>query len=99
MPDDPLVEVFLGGADGAVPVDIPGDFLANIGIGGGLGAIGQHAGFVQGLDPHLPVFAAHHRHGVVDIFLRGRLQVKVLDFLLVGIHPFLHGIAANRLEG
>ncbi len=58
----------------------------------------RYAGFVQRVDPHLPVLAAHDRHGVVDFLLRGGGQVKILHFLLVGIHAFLHGISTDRLE-
>ena len=96
--DHALVQVLLGGADGAMPVDIPGQLLADVSVRGGFGAVSQHAGFVQRVYPHLPVLAAHHRHGVVDLLLRGRFEMEILHLLLVGIHAFLRGGAADGFE-
>ncbi len=96
--EDLLVQVLLGGADGAVPVQVVGDLFAQVGEGGGLGAVGQHAGFLQGVDPHLPVFTAHDRHGVGDLGLGGRLHHAFLDHFLVGVQATEVDGLADRLE-
>ena len=90
---DALVEIFLGRTDRAVPVDVPGNFLADVGIGCGFGTVSQHTSFIQCLDPHLPVFPTHHRDRVVDFFLGRRLEVKILYHFLVGIYAALAGIS------
>ena len=95
----PAVEILLRGADGAVPVDIPGQLLADVRVGRGLGAGGEHVRLVQRLDPHLPVLAAHNRHGVVDFRLGGRLEMEFLHLFLVRVDAFLRGRRADRLEG
>ncbi len=81
-----------------MPVDIPGDLLADIGISRGLGALGQHARFSQRGNPHLPVLAAHHGHGVIDFFLRRRLQMEVLNRLFIRVHTFLRGGLPDGFE-
>ena len=96
---DFLVEVFLGLADGAVPVDILGQLFAQVSERGSLGAFCQHVGVTQGVDPQLPVFAAHHFDGTVDFFLGRRLQRGVDHNALVGVDPAQGHSLADRLEG
>ena len=72
-----------------MPVDVPGYFLADIGIGRGFGTLGKHASLCQRFNPHLPVFATHYRNGVVDLLLRRGFEMKFLNRSLVGINPFL----------
>ena len=93
-----MIKIFFGRADGAVPVDIPSDLLADIGVCSRLGALGQHACLSQRGDPHLPVLTAHHRHGVVDLFLGRRLEMKILNRFFVGVHTFLGRGLTNRFE-
>ena len=97
--DHAPVQVLLGRTDGAVPVDVPGHLLADVGVGRGLRALGQHAGLIQGIDPHLPVLATHDGDGIVDLLLAGGLQVEILYFLLVRIDALLHRRLADRLQG
>jgi hypothetical protein len=85
MPMTLPVQVLLGRTDGAVPVDVAGDLLAQVGEGGGLCAVGQHTRRLQRVDPHLPVLTAHHRHGAFDFVLRRRLQNGLLYHLVVGV--------------
>src|SRR6266702_2660259 len=94
-----LVEVFLGRADRTVPVDVVRDLFAEVGERGRLRAVGEHAGVEQGVDPHLPVFAAHHRDGVVDLGLRGRLEDGFLDDFLIRIDAAQRDRLADRLQG
>ena len=66
---------------------------------GGLRAVGQHVGLQQRVDPHLPVLAAHHRNGIGDLLVAGRLQDHVLDHFLVGVQATEADRLADRLEG
>ena len=84
-----LVQVFLGGADRAVPIDVVRDLFAQVREGGRRGAFGQDAGFQQRVDPHLPVFTAHDRDGGVDFGLGGRFQHRFLDDFAVRIQACL----------
>ena len=89
-----LVQVFLGFANGAVPIDVLGQLLTQVGERGGLGAFGQYIGVTQGVDPQLPVFAAHDLHGTVDFFLGRRLKRGVDHYALVGVDTAQgHGLA------
>ena len=81
-----------------MPVNVPGQFLSNIRISGGLRTIGQHTRVVQRINPHLPVFAAHDCHRIVYFVLSGLLQMKILHLLFVGIDALLHRITADRLQ-
>ena len=60
-------EVLLGEADGAVLVDRPCDFRPDVGISQGDGTRRDGIGGEEGVDPHLPVFAAHDRDRLGDI--------------------------------
>ena len=93
-----MIEIFFGRADGAVPIDIPGDLLSDIGVGSRLGALGQHACLSQRGDPHLPVLTTHDRHGVVDLFLGRRLEMKILNRFFVGVHTLLGRGLTNRFQ-
>ena len=74
-----------------MPINIPSDFLANVGVGRGFGAFREHVGLRQGIDPHFPIFTAHHGNRMVDFFLCRGLKMKILNRFFVGVHPFLGG--------
>ena len=67
-------EVFLGAADGAVAIDGPGEVRPDVAVGHGDGLVREHARRAQRVDPHLPILAAHHRDGIGDLLLAGRLR-------------------------
>ncbi len=92
------VQVLLGRTDRAVPVDCLGDLFAHVGEGRGGAAVGQHAGVGQRVDPHLPVFATHHRDGASDLFRGSRLQGGFRDYFLVGIQAAQGDRLADRLQ-
>ena len=93
-----MIEVFFRRTNRAMPVDIPGDLLADIGVGGCLGALGQHACLSQRGNPHLPILAAHDRDGMVNFLLSGWLEVKILNGFLVGVDALLGGRLTNRFQ-
>lgn len=64
-------EVFFGFADGAVFVDCPGLYGADVGVGEGGGAWGDEACAVKGVDPEFPVFTAHDFDGLSDVVAFG----------------------------
>ena len=92
------VQVLLGLAQGAMPVDRPGDLGADVAEGHGLGVRRQHAGLGQGVDPQLPVLATHHLHGVGDFLLGGRLDRGLDHLVAVGVHRGGLVRLADRLE-
>ena len=79
------VQIFLGAAQGTMPVDGPGQIGADVGVGHGLGAVGQHARITQGSHPQLPVLTAHDGDGALDFFFIRRLDGGGDDLILVGI--------------
>ena len=68
----PLVEIFLRRTNGAVPINIPGYFLAYIGVSRGFCALSQNTRLIKRFDPHLPVFTAHDGNRVINFILIGR---------------------------
>lgn len=93
-----LFEVFFGFADGAVFVDIPGDFGADVGVGDSGGAWGEEVGVVEFFDPEFPVLAAHDFDGGVDFFLGGGLDGDVGDDFFIGIEGFAGERFADGFE-
>ena len=61
-----------GAADRAVAVDRPSQLRANVGVRHGARAGREQAFARQRVDPHAPIFAAHHRDCVGDLFFVGR---------------------------
>ena len=80
------IDMLLGLAQRAVPVDRPGDRGTDVAIGDGGRVVGQHASVGQRIDPHGPVFAAHDGDGVLHFLLVGRLDGGLHHFVLVGVH-------------
>ena len=72
-----LFQMILGVADGPVAIDWVGNFRADVGVSDRANAVGEHARFVERFDPHLPVFPAHDRDGVGDLFLARRVDGDV----------------------
>ena len=68
-----------------MPVDRPGQIGTDVGVGNGLGTVGQHARVTQGRHPQLPILTAHDGDGVLDLFLVRRLDGGGDDLILVGI--------------
>ena len=98
--EDPLgaFEVLLGETDGAVFVNWPSDFRPDGGIGDGFCPVGKDARVQQGIDPHLPVFAAHHRHRLRDVVARGRFDGDLIHHAGGGIEVFVGIDVAHGLE-
>ena len=88
-------EVLLGLADGAVLVDRPGEFRADVGIGEGMRARGEQSCGEQGVDPHFPILAAHHGHGLGDFVALGRRDGDLIDLAGGGVEGFV-SISAGR---
>ena len=80
------VQVFLGFPQGTMPVDRPGDFGTDIAERHAAGTFGQHACIGQSAHPQLPVFAAHHGDGVVDLLLGGRFHFGFNNGVFVSIN-------------
>ena len=93
------VQIFLGAAQSAMPVDWPGQIGTDVGVGHGLGAVSQHAGITQGSHPQLPILTAHHCDGVLDLFLVRRLDGGGDDLVLVGIDGGGGVDLTDRFEG
>ena len=93
-----LFEVFFGAANGAVGVDVPGDFGPNVGVGYGAEVVGEDACLLHGVDPHFPVFAAHDFDGVGDFLLGGGFDGDFFDEGFVGIEGVLGVGVASGLE-
>ena len=72
-----LFQMILGVADGPVAIDWMGNFRADVGISDRANAVGEHARFGERFDPHLPVFPAHDRDGVGDLFFVRRVDGDV----------------------
>ncbi|MNZ50983.1 hypothetical protein D3C78_687840 [compost metagenome] len=80
-----LVQILLGLAKGAVPVDRPGDLGADVAEGHGAGLWRQYASGVQGIDPQFPVLATHDGHGVGNFLFGSRLDGRLDDGVFVGV--------------
>ena len=92
------LKVIFGEADGAVLVDGPRDLGSDVGIGDGLRAGREELRFREGVHPHLPIFAAHHRGGVGDFLLDRRLDRDGADDAFVGIDGLVGVGLADGLE-
>ncbi len=92
-------EVVFGEADGAVFVDGPGDGRSDVAVGDGGGAGSEELGLVEGVDPHLPVFAAHDGAGVIDLGLVGGLDGDLGDEAFVGVDGLVGVGLADGFEG
>ncbi|QNM59015.1 hypothetical protein XHV734_0152 [Xanthomonas hortorum pv. vitians] len=93
-----VVQIHLGLAQCAVPVDRPGDLGADIAEGHAARAIGEHAGAFQRVDPQFPILPAHHGDGVFDLLLCRRLDRGLDDGVLVGVDGGGGVGVADRLE-
>ena len=93
------VEVVFRHADGAVFVDGPGDFGADVGVGDGGRAGGEDVGGEEGVDPHFPVFAAHDGDGVGDFGVGGGVDGDGGDGAFVGVDGFRGVGRADGFEG
>ena len=90
--------MILGLADGPVAIDRVGNFRADISVGDGASAVGEHTRFVEGIDPHLPVFPAHDRDGVGDLFFVRRVDGDVGNLAGLDVDGLVGVGAAKGLE-
>ena len=91
-------EVFLGAADGAVFVDRPCFDGADVGIGDGLGVGGEGVGGEEGIDPELPVVAAHDGGGLVDVIAGGGFDGDFVDGAGAGVEVLASERIADWFE-
>ena len=91
-------DVFFGTTDGAVLVDGPGDFRPDVAVGHGLHALSEHAGALQFIDPHFPVFPAHDGHGLGDLVVVGWLDGDFVHDTRAGVEVLVRVGAADGLE-
>lgn len=91
-------KVFFGSADGAVFIDRPGDFGADVGVGDSGDAGGENPGFVEGVDPHFPVLATHHGDGLPNVVAIGGRQGDLVDDAGGGVEVFVGKGLTDRFE-
>ena len=92
------LHVLLGTTDGAVLVDRPGDFRADVAVGHGLHTVGQHARALQRVDPHLPILAAHDRHRLSDVVIGCGLDGHFVDHAVAGVEVLVRVTGADGLQ-
>ena len=90
-----LLQMLLGRADSARPVDRVGDFGADVGIGDGLRSVGQDSGFLERPDPQGPVLTAHHLDGVGLVFSFGRFHSGLAHGTFQEVHR-LRGVGLSQ---
>ncbi len=71
-----------------MPVDGPGQFAADVGVGHGLAPRGQQVSVCKGGHPTLPVFPPHHLYRGSHFLFRCGLEVEVVDLALIHIQGF-----------
>ena len=81
------VQVLLGVAYGAVPIEGIGGCGANIGVGHRLYPGSQAVGGLQGLHPLLPVLAPHHSDGIADLLAAGQRQGLLHQGIVLQAEP------------
>ena len=83
-------QVFLRTADGAAPVNGPGQGRPDVRERNDPGAVGQQPGVEQRLAPLAQVVAAHDAHRPADAFVRRRFDGDLVDDLAVQIDGLSH---------
>ena len=91
-------DIFLGHADGAIGVDGPSEFGADVRIGDGLDSIVEDVGIRESIHPKLPVVATHDFHGVGDFLFGGGSDGDFLDFAFIGVKGFVGVVATGGFE-
>ena len=87
------IHIRLRPTQGSLPVDARRQLAAEIGIGDCLKAGRQRTRIPEGIDPELPVLAAHDRHGRGRFRIARGLQNDVADGVVVEIQ----GLDAERI--
>ena len=88
----------LGLADGPIAIDRVSNLRADIGVSDRANAVGEHTRLVEGFDPHLPVFPAHDRDGMGDLFCARRVNGDVGDLAGLDVDGLAGIGAADGLE-
>ena len=99
------LQVVLGNPDRAVLVDVPGHLGPNVGVGDRAGPGRKEPGIRERRHPHLPVLAAHRRHGVGDFLVVWRDSIVTVLTIPLSVSTVLfekvlaHGLEHRLVDG